>query len=78
MQCLEQGYHMEIQLVKTELQVTRAKTSALEESVTVLADAIHMHDQLDIHESHIQTLYSLIEDQDNRNRRNNLRIKGIF
>lgn len=77
-QRLEQGYRTDIQAVKTDLQATQVKTSELEGSVTILADAIHVQDQrLDMHESQIQTLYSLIEDQDNRNRRNNIRIRGL-
>lgn len=76
-QCLEQGYHKELQFVKAELRATGAKTVGLK-SLDVLMGSLQSQEQrMDTHEVHIHTLFQLLEDQDNRNRRNNIRIRGV-
>lgn len=74
-QHLEQGYRMDIQSVKTELQATCDKTSEPEESITALSEVVYSHDQqMNMQESHMHALYSPLEDQDNENWWSNIRI----
>lgn len=76
-QRLEHGYHKELQSVKMELWATGVKTVELEQSLDVLMGSLQSQEQrLDTQEAHIHTLFQLLEEQENRNKRNNIHIRG--
>lgn len=61
-----------------EMQVTGAKTVELKQSIEVLTGSLQSQEQgIDTHEDHMHTFFQLLEDQDNCNRRNNIRIREV-
>lgn len=78
LQRLESGYKEELRGIRDMIQGLQDRTVMLETAQTEQqAQSSSLKHRIDRHEEYIQTLFLLHEDLENRNRRNNIRLRGI-
>lgn len=75
---LEVGCKEEIRSLKSDIHTVQTRTETLEASQVTLQENSLRHDQqFKTHEEQLHTLFLLYDDMENRNRHNNIHLRGI-
>lgn len=75
---LETSYKMEVQELKISVQNTQERIDIIDTRMTTLEQKISKaEEKIQEQEQHLKQAINIIDDQENRNRRNNIRVRGL-